>query len=260
MSKSKYDDWCRDDIISPLQQRFVKGEFEIELDGDKEVVTRNTVSTPLQPWHFPGKYEPDRLCEIWKIYFNSYRIIPKGCLGCWKVMFRPKDIVEFMGIVDLQEEQAKKDIFCKAGHEERQIVFGLWSAFWYVPHKATLEEARKFYGRILKDIRKVRPTAGKDNPILKRGCTEMENFSNINFNVGSDHWETLYDQYGWAEVEKRLEGKFKVDRREQRRPQQIEKAYMKRKAVEWAYSYGDYKYKEFTDGRPLFTPPVTYNE
>jgi len=235
----------------------MNGQFEVA--PNEEIVPR-WQGTPLEPWIF-GLWPRDRTCELWyQIYFIFYSFIPKGCLGCWKVVYRPKTVVALMKIHDLQYgKHRKQGIYSKCGMESRKFVSGLYNAFWYAPLGCGLEDARKFHKKVARDIRDRVGIQAK--VILKHGCTEMEQFTIRAFGVGSDKWDELYEKLKWEKLEKRLEGKYRIDNEEKiYRPQDLERDHQKRKCVEWACSWGDETYLQLTNGVKLFPEPVTYHE
>jgi hypothetical protein len=125
------------------------------------------------PWIF-GRECGERECKRWhKIYFEKFGILPRGCMHCWKIVVRPKNLDELFELEKLQQKM-KDWIPCKCGVDLRQTETykGIHLGFFYCP-LGDLPKAKELY----KEVRnKVRGALALDTPvILKRGCTEMEN-------------------------------------------------------------------------------------
>lgn len=164
----KFEDLQMADLIQPLINDFNRGVAEIK--GDKIVYDYKQTS-PDTPWYF-HVIEKERSCTLWhKICFEKFHILPRGCMHCWKLVCRPKNLEE---LFELNKLQAKMTTPCKCGIDIRvtETYKGIYLGFWYAP-LMDLEGARELYKEVR---RKVRGALSLDTSvILKRGCTEMEN-------------------------------------------------------------------------------------
>ena len=170
--KRKYEDLNFADVCLGASDNIRNGGAEIE--GDNIVFSYGETGIDL-PWIF-HKYSLERDCVRWhKIYFELYGVLPRNCMGCWKVVVRPKNIDELFELDELQKKMVEAGgLACKCGVDVRatETYKGIYLGFWYCP-LWDLEGAREHYKEIR---RKVRGALALDTPvILKRGCTEMEN-------------------------------------------------------------------------------------
>jgi len=108
---------------------------------------------------------------LFKIFGKELGAPPIRCQSCWKVVVKPKTVVDLMKLMWLQEGFKDDDRIygCKCGIEKRTYVNGLYGGYFY---NRTLEEGHECY-EIVKDA--VDEQLGDDTKvILKRGCTEFE--------------------------------------------------------------------------------------
>ena len=139
--------------------------------GEGEKIVYNFMQFhPDTTWIHHGR-PVDRDCSRWhKIYFAKFGILPRECLGCWKIVARPKNLKQLFELSELQEGMKLEG---KVGVDFRDYSCykGLYLGFWYCPID-DLEGARKLCREVK---RKVRGALSLDVPvILKRGCTEFE--------------------------------------------------------------------------------------
>ena len=164
----KFEDLQKVDLCHVLLEDFKRGIAEIR--GDKIVYEYKQVS-PDTPWYF-HTLERERNCTLWhKILFDKFNILPRGCMNCWKIVARPKNLDELLELNKLQEEMSLPS---KTGVDIRatETYKGIYLGFWYCP-LGDLAQAKELYKEV---NRKVRGALSLDTPvILKRGCTEMEN-------------------------------------------------------------------------------------
>ena len=164
----KFEDLQKADIVNTVANDLQRGIAKII--GNKIVydISQYNANTP---WIFAA-LPKDRECAKWnRIYFEKFRILPRGCMHCWKIVARPKNLDELLEARKLQE---KMGLPSKCGVDMRtsETYKGIHLAFWYCP-QGDLEGARELYKEVR---RKVRGALSLDTPvILKRGCTEMEN-------------------------------------------------------------------------------------
>jgi len=164
----KLEDLQRVDIVNTLMEDIQRGVAKIE---GKKVVYNISQFNADTPWIFAA-LPKNRQCGKWhKIYFDKFHILPRGCMHCWKVVARPKNLEELMEVRKLQREMGLPSK-CGVDLRSSETYKGIHLAFWYGPH-GDLEASRELFKEVK---RKVRGRLSLDTPvILKRGCTEMEN-------------------------------------------------------------------------------------
>lgn len=164
----KLEDLQKVDIVNTVREDIQRGIARIE---GKKIVYNISQFNADTPWIF-AELPKDRECGKWhKVYFDKFHILPRGCMHCWKVVARPKNLDELLGVRKLQ---AKMGLPSKCGVEMRpsETYKGIHLAFWYGP-LGDLEGSRELC-KVVR--RRVRGALSLDTPvILKRGCTEMEN-------------------------------------------------------------------------------------
>jgi hypothetical protein len=236
---SLYDELVYLDILGPIE-----GKFKIEFDalGNPRIYL-NPVLDLNSPW-ISTMPSIDRACDLWKIYFNNYRIIPQGCRNCFKVTMSIPSLKELFKVLEYQRKHKDN---CKCGIERRAFVgkLGIYGAYWYAPMQEGLEGARKLWKRLSADF----PTF---EMILKRGCTEFEMAYNP-----SDTWNDLADKAMWDMKEDLLDSLFVSNpmtlQVEANTPKMLENHIMRR-WIEWAYEHNDKTYMEYTSGS--FKPEI----
>jgi hypothetical protein len=156
----------------------------------------NIIEVPLDviskafetPWvHL--KQSNHRRCKIYQdIFVGCLKVLPKQCVNCWKVVFRPQYIKDMLNLIPLMEGLVKKHGFCcKLGCEERTWTsgvygkWGLWGCYWYNDSK---EDGLKCWKIVLdaisadESLRHLLDDRDEDGYparlVLKRGCTEFE--------------------------------------------------------------------------------------
>ena len=185
----------------------------------------------------------DRNCLLWKdIFFDHFRVIHPGCMSCWKTYCFPETVKELFEIYELQKDNEAHGIMssCKCGVETRPYTgqLGGYAAFWYNPLGCGLEKARENTQR-LSEIYK-RPL------LLKRGCTEMEQYTIRTYRKDSSEWEKFLEP-SKAKLEI-LELTFEVDKKELFKPKPLSVVFQTLGHwIRYAFEHGDMTYLEFTD-------------
>lgn len=221
------------DLIERFDSFFKKGTMYIRPDGKIGIMVNQEYHTP---W-ISVKPNSDRVCPLyWDIFFPSYGAIHSRCHSCWKVLARPKTLLQLM---QCREVQKNMDTESKCGIEIRDIVPANYGSYWY---NDSLKEGLK-----KKDwVRGELDRAGmKDIDVfLKRGCTEFEHKY-----PDSSTWKILDNQ---LEIEKKLSETlvFEADLGIKTPPWFV-KLHTKRWWVRFAASRGDDTYKIFNGGEPL---------
>jgi len=163
-----YEQTVNQDVLQPIRQLLDSGALTLKVDG-KIKLSDNIVHQRL--W-LHNRFDPERApCGKWlRIYFTHYKIHPKACQACWKIVLP----IEVLGdLLYVHELQTKHELPAKCGIELRDYSFrkDRYCAFWYIPLGVTEEQATNY----LEDIRNIlEPEALKKALFLKRGCTEIE--------------------------------------------------------------------------------------
>ncbi len=164
----KLEDLQKIDIANVVMEDIKRGIAKVE--GSKVVYNISQFNMDT-PWIYAG-LPKDRECGKWhRIYFEKFHVLPRGCMHCWKIVARPKNLDE---LLEARKLQHKMGLPSKCGVDMRsgETYKGVHLAFWYGP-QGDLEGSRDLYKEVR---RKVRGALSLDTPvILKRGCTEMEN-------------------------------------------------------------------------------------
>jgi len=199
------------------------------------------------PWVYTQAHHRIR-CEIGhRIVFDRFGFVSNICRNCYKVVVRPRTVVELFDLYELQREMG---VPCKCGIEVREYVHGLYGGYFYCRGK---EEGLKRY----KQVRKlVDEQISPDVPvILKRYCTEFE-IGPGSFGP-SDKLPPLTPEQ--EEIEKTL---IALIPDENNRCAHVDLiiAYTMKKWIMFAHANNDPTYKELTGGQPLFPSVVTYHQ
>lgn len=238
----KYGDWDKFDILERLRPMMQRG-WIIDAYTNKIGIANPGISWNSPWWH--NRESANKECGLWhQIMFNNWGFIPRGCQECWKVVVRPRTLKElFM----LQEVEKKLDRPSKCGIEIRSYTPAHYGGYFY---NNSLDAGRECYKVVREAVSDaISPDVGV---ILKRACTEME------LSAGpSPFWKVTKEQVELEEyIEARVDYKmgFQIAQ-----PDYLMNRLYKRWVL-WAFSHNDKTYLEYTDGKPLYTPPVVYHE
>jgi hypothetical protein len=214
---------------------------------DSKLVPRLPAIGYDTPWVYVQS-RPEARCDIYqKVFFGVLKHIHSYCRECWKVVVRPRNLVQLLDLYELQKELG---VPCKCGMEIRDTVNGLYGGYFYNRGK---EEGLERY----KQVRElVDEWLSPETPvILKRYCTEYE--------IGPDSLgpsnQTKDITFEEREMEQEVEALFPRIGFGTLQPDWITKRVI-RDWIHYAYKNGDMTYKEVTAGNPLFPPYVTYHE
>jgi hypothetical protein len=248
--KASFYDWMvANDILEHLRPLWEGGGFKLRADGKLVGDPKTAIEGP---WHYiKHRWEFD--CFTWhhvifehisKRMIIGKQFVPSGCLECFKVVIRPQTLKQLFA---LEKLQIAMDRPCKCGIEVRDTVHGLYGGYFY---NLGLEEGLARY-REVRGAVDLADYLGPQVPvILKRGCTEFELACGP-----SDQWETSPDQ---LKIENMVNQYLSKDDLVREQPQHVI-WHLHRKWIEFAYAHGDSTYAEFTDGKPLYPPVVTYH-
>jgi len=215
--------------------------WHLGTDGKLRATTRLATNIP---WVFAVQDET-RKCSLWhSIFFGVLGMLPSPCLGCWKVVVRPKTLADLFELHEIQKEMG---IPSKCGIEVREQVHGLYGGYFY---NDSPEQGQRVYEQVRDAVGE--RLAPDTKVILKRGCTEFE----IKFG-DSSQWDSLITDYQ-LEIETKLDC-FIETRERIEQQESIRKSIFKR-WIEWAHASGDETYLQFTDGRLLYPSVTTYHK
>jgi len=244
-----YDQLVSGNILGPVVNHLKSGRFLLHANGK---ITESSRLAFERPW-LTAVVDEERNCSKWlEIYFKIYQIIPKGCRNCWKIAFHPETLEDAFKVLKLQEEMG---INSKTGLERRGRTGrkGGYSSFWYAKLGDGLDKARELFREVEE---KLYQTVGyTDGLILKRGCTEMEQFSSRIFG-DSTRWDSRAEAFDLTE--KLLDTVFDIPELYLGDMPQIVTNYIKLSWIEWSFEHGDETYLKYTDGQPLVAPLFDY--
>ena len=222
--------------------------------------------SPDGPWIYV-RHVPNLNCNLWhRILFDiihGKQKVPIPCQSCWKVVLQPRTLEELFATYFMQ---LTIDRPCKCGTEgDRDNTNKLYGAYWYNRSREAGQECWEVvYDEIAKGITYERELLGcpvkvkfdlegkgMPNLILKRGCTEFEQWCGP-----SDKW--TYDAKQ-AETEAICNDIFVADVISPV-PSEHMKAHTFVRWIHRAHQWGDETYKKFTNGNDLFAKVVTYHD
>jgi len=250
-SMSLYDQIVAGDILTPIIEHLKRGRFCLHKDGR---VTEDMRLAFERPW-LTAVVDYERNCSRWlHIYFQIYKIIPKGCRNCWKIAFRPKTLEDAFAVLKLQESMGVR---AKTGLERRGRTGnkGGYSSFWYASLTDGLKRARDIFRTVESALYSTLKYT--DGLILKRGCTEMEQFSSEIFG-DSTQWDSRAPMFDLSE--KLLDAVFDIPEQYHGEMPAIVTNYIKRQWIDWAFEHGDETYLKYTGGKPHTAPLFNYME
>lgn len=167
-----YEELLRKDFLYKLEPLIRQGLLTL---GPKGLLTFGNLAEhvdPSMPWIF-ARWPADRNCFLWsKIMFEVFGILPISCYNCYKIVAKPKTVVQLLKLKDLQEELALPS---KCGVDLRGFnrFKGIYAGFWYPPLEKGLAGAKELFPRISSAV--VQKVGFGLDPFIKRACTEFEN-------------------------------------------------------------------------------------
>jgi len=246
---SYYDMLRNEDVVSWLEPLRRKHGWRWR-PGDLKLELRSGLS-PILPWNYTVLGGED--CFIWtNLMFDnmgartSHQFVPEYCHGCYKVVARPKTVVQLFAIEKLQYELGRP---AKCGIEVREYTPALYGAYWY---NRGVEAGRECYKVVRAAIDEADGLGPDVDVYLKHACTEMERKYG-----DSDKWEPPTKEQ--LHIEQTIKDHIVYDPTIQDQPPHFLR-HTHRRWIEWAFQHGDDTYKVFTGGKPLERPPVTYHE
>lgn len=246
-----YEELLAKDYMRFLVPSIREGIIELTSEGKFKLGDGVRMSDPTLTWIFTKK-APDRNCFLWeKIYFMLFKMIPRECFNCYKIVTKPKNVKQLFKLADLQE---KLGLPAKCGIDTRGYnrYGGIYSGFWYAPLPGGLEGAKDLFTKISRDI--ISEVGFGLKTFLKRGCTEFENTFGA-----SDKWQS---HPMWEGMQNELDSLFDIKDPEVLQPE-LYKRHIKITWLGAAFERGDELVKEFVDKYPEsfgVSPAVKYME
>lgn len=221
--------------IHPTEGRVVDGKREQRMD---------------HPWiHFrpdQGTAKIDSMCVLHRNLFfalGGKAFVPTYCMECWKVVVKPRTVVQLFQLYDLMKEL---NYHGKCGFEDREWVCGNYGGYFYLRSKAEgLARREEVSAAVKKEI--------GDIPVyLKRFCTEFEH----KLCPGKT---STYTQPAYAkEFEKEYYASYAVPEENREQPEFL-KRYIMLQWIAKAWARGDKTAEQLNDGKPLYPATETYN-
>ena len=248
---SYYQDVCNNDIIEKFRPLLATGGYRLRDEDGKICVTIPSMEFD-GPWHHIV-HDTFLDCQRWhSILFNFFSrtlpqdrvFIPSACHQCWKVVVRPKTLLGLFSLMNLMMKLQRPS---KCGVETRPYVHGLYGGYFY---NHSLKQGVECYKVVRNEVNDALHLGKDTSVILKRACTEYE--------------KKLGDSTKWAisneqiHIETLINKWFVKDNVSRQQPEHLV-ARVHRKWIEWAYANGDPTYIEFTGGKPIYEPVVTYH-
>ena len=195
--RSPYEEICDYDLVTPVAHLINQGTWELTDDGRIRVPGRRTADHCWMQFH----PRSDRACLRWNaVYHRYYRLVPKACRHCWKVVHKVQNVTELFRLAEIMEGMGLE---AKCGVDDRMSFGGLNQCvgFWYAPLHGGLKAGRNLFKQVkehLTAVYKMEP----ESLILKRGCTEMEAM------IPSSEWDEFSEAFDAQE--QRLDATYDI--------------------------------------------------
>jgi len=191
-----FSDIFQINLVGKLRQHGIVGKtHKVDTATGKIMPVLSAGHDTSTPW-VHVKQDPERDCDRYEIIERVFGFIPTLCLACWKVVVRPKTLLELFKLYNLQVGMnEKEDVACKCGIEiDRPYVHALYGGYFYCHEK---ESGLERYSQVRKLVDE---QMGKHVPIiLKRYCTEYElkygDSKGYKQPKAAKTWEELMDKY-----------------------------------------------------------------
>jgi hypothetical protein len=228
-----------------LERAIAAGEVIRRADGMLELAGDFGARSDF---HNGGAFAPDCVFlnpfMFGKIYGG--KAVPFGCRDCYKVKVTTTSLRDLMEMKTIAEGFACAS---KSGSEvDRAETPAIYSTYFYL---LGLDEARRTHGRLLSEIDSRPGLASAAKMAIKRGCTNYERA------LGPS------DRYSFdprlASIEAYFARRFVRTRPKAGPTRKHADAMTLLELVQTAYRIGDDTYKDFTGGKDLFPPSVTYD-
>lgn len=220
------------------------GHVIVRPDGKLELAKQKRQDFIVKPGEF------GRPCGFLNGFMFSHvyskAAVPFGCRNCYKVKVTPSTLRQLMAVKEISKEFS---CAAKSGAEvndfDNQSLYGTY--FFLLG----LEKARAVYKK-LRGMIDAHPKLGPGvKAVIKRGCTNYEH------SCGPSDKYTFDPRL--AEIEDYFFARFVDKRTKKDITKELDDAMKLLKMVQTAYRIGDDTYKDFTGGKELFPPTVTYD-
>ena len=212
------------------------GKIRILMDAGRDVNS---------PWIHVNS-DPNRNCKKQELIEKLFNFIPTVCIRCWKVVVRPKTVIELIQLHNLMEDMnVGKDVYCKCGIEIiRPFVTETYGGYFYTN---SLEEglARKEEVQALCD-KYIRPGI---KVILKRYCSEWE----LKYGNSKGYNQPKEAKIKEAMIDSSIELPVSTETQSD-----ILKRDIIQRWIEHAHDRGDLSYKQLNNDEPLYSELQTY--
>jgi hypothetical protein len=172
------------------------------------------------------------------------KAVPIGCRDCYKIKVTSDTLRELIAVKDIAQ-----DFPCssKSGSEvDKPNTQSLYASYFYF---LGLDKARATF-RKLRDAVDAHPKLGPMvEMVIKRGCTNYEHACGPSDRYAFDPKLADIEAYFWPRFVRRQPGE---------RPKAFRDAMTLMHLVRTAYRIGDNTYKDFTGGKALLPPTVSY--
>jgi len=249
--EASFYEWVKaNDLLEMVKPLWESGGWRLRDDG--KLYFPNPTMAIQTPWrHIKQEWRFD--CSTWHHLMFDYlskfmppgqKFVPSGCHNCFKVVVRPRSLKELFA---LEKLQLKLNRPSKCGIEVRPTVHALYGGYFY---NQGLEQGLERYSEVRQAVDNDETLGPEVGIILKRGCTEFE------LECGpSDQWHISNEQ---MRLERLVNRWVATDDQDRAQPDwMLWRLY--RQWIEFAYANGDSTYAEFTNGKPLYPPVVTYH-
>lgn len=174
------------------------------------------------------------------------KAVPIGCRDCYKVKITSTTLRQTMAVKEIADGFS---CLAKSGAEvDNQENQSRYATYFYL---LGLDKARAVYRRLRGKLDADPKLGSAVSMVIKRGCTNYEHACGPSDRYTFDPRLADVEEYFWRRFvrkrPKRIFGKKQTD------------AVKLMKMVRTAYRIGDDTYKDFTGGKDLFPPTVTYD-
>ena len=235
-----YFDLDKYDVVDKLST--LRGKYRWDKPTGK--ITPNFIGFDREhPWVHMERDEVYRNCKVWhEMLFGMFNAMPPFCLDCWKVVARPKTVVDLFKCRPIMEDLSLPS---KLGCCPRRNTFGLYQAYFY---NGSMEEGKETEAKVREAFAMVDPEM---DVYLKRFCSEFEERFGRSDRIEDKVTPEMH------ELASILNNLIDYPYRRERQPEILVERIMK----EWvivAMQSGDITYLELTGGRPLHLESVRY--
>jgi hypothetical protein len=245
---SVYSSIVGEDIVSKFLTGLEAGRYMIARDGKVWNTEERRDNPALQfdsIWHYINN-PPDMHCDWFHDTTTLLNFIPTRCMGCWKLVVRPRTLRELFLLQGLMTEMVADDptCYCKCGIETRDYVNGNYGGYFYHTSKEIMQDRYKQVRKLVDEQISVNVDV-----IPKKYCSEFER----DFGPSDKYEQPAHAKRDEELMSRTCHMKDITDKQ----PDIAIKRTM-RKWIKHAWSIGDPTVLMYTDGVPLINPVVRY--